>query len=66
MVLSFALGLGVLFLSLYTQYASETVGVLFGSILSVSRSDVLVTLYSGLGNAGRDGFFVPALTLCLD
>jgi len=49
MVLSFALGLGVLFLSLYTQYASETVGVLFGSILSVSRNDVLVTLYSGLG-----------------
>src|SRR6266704_7095374 len=34
MVLSFALGLGVLFLNLYTQYATETVGVLFGSILS--------------------------------
>ena len=49
MVLSFALGLGVLFLSLYTQYASETVGVLFGSILSVTRSDVLVMLYCGLG-----------------
>jgi len=44
MVLSFALGLGVLFLSLYTQYASETVGVLFGSILSVTRNDVLITL----------------------
>ncbi len=40
MVLSFALGLGVLFLSLYTQYATETVGVLFGSILSVRRVDV--------------------------
>src|SRR5438270_10268710 len=37
MVLSLALGLGVLFLSLYTHYATETVGVLFGSILSVSR-----------------------------
>ncbi len=49
MVLSFALGLGVLFLSLYTQYSSQTVGVLFGSILSVSRRDVLVTLYCGLG-----------------
>jgi zinc/manganese transport system permease protein len=48
MVLSFALGLGVLFLSLYTQYASETVGVLFGSILSVTRSDVLVTFWGGL------------------
>ncbi len=48
MVLSFALGLGVLFLSLYTQYATETVGVLFGSILSVSRANVVVTLGCGL------------------
>lgn len=47
MVLSFALGLGVLFLNLYTQYATQTVGVLFGSLLSVSTSDVLVTLISG-------------------
>jgi zinc/manganese transport system permease protein len=44
MVLSFALGLGVLFISLYTQYATETVGVLFGSILTVTRNDVLITL----------------------
>jgi zinc/manganese transport system permease protein len=48
MVLSFALGLGVLFLSIYTQssaaHASAGVGILFGSILSVSRSDVLITL----------------------
>lgn len=41
MVLSFALGLGVLFLNLYTQHAAQTVSILFGSILSVSRSDVL-------------------------
>src|SRR5579875_39293 len=48
MVLSFALGLGVLFLSIYTQssaaHASAGVGILFGSILSVSRSDVLIAL----------------------
>ncbi len=48
MVLSFALGLGVLFLNLYTQYATETVGVLFGSILTVTRSDVLITLGCGI------------------
>ncbi|MBV9232045.1 MAG: metal ABC transporter permease [Chloroflexi bacterium] len=46
MVLSFALGLGVLFLSIYIQqgtHANAGVGILFGSILSVSRSDVFVT-----------------------
>src|SRR5215469_11040743 len=53
MVLSFALGLGVLFLSIYTQFgtnATEGVGVLFGSILSVTRSDVLITLISGVAS----------------
>jgi len=51
MVLSFALGLGVLFLTIYTQFgtnASEGVGVLFGSILSVTRRDVMITLASGI------------------
>lgn len=51
MVLSFALGLGVLFLTIYTQFgtnASEGVGVLFGSILSVTRRDVMITLVSGV------------------
>ncbi len=48
MVLSLALGLGVLFLSLYTQSATETVNVLFGSILSVTHNDVLITLAGGI------------------
>ncbi|HZO74570.1 MAG TPA: metal ABC transporter permease [Ktedonobacteraceae bacterium] len=48
MVLSLALGLGVLFLSLYTQFSTETVNVLFGSILSVTRNDVLITLVGGI------------------
>ncbi|HLX55770.1 MAG TPA: metal ABC transporter permease [Ktedonobacteraceae bacterium] len=50
MVLSFALGLGVLFLVIYAQFgsnAAEGVGVLFGSILSVTRSDLLITLIAG-------------------
>ena len=51
MVLSFALGLGVLFLTIYSQSgtnAATGVNVLFGSILSVTRGDVLTTLYSGV------------------
>lgn len=51
MILSFALGLGVLFLTIYSQSGSNAaagVNVLFGSILSVTHSDVLVTLVSGL------------------
>jgi zinc/manganese transport system permease protein len=46
MVLSFALGLGVLFLSLYARssatHSSSGVGILFGSLLSLPRS--LITL----------------------
>jgi len=51
MVLSFALGLGVLFLSIYTQNganATTGVGILFGSILSVTRTDVLISLITAL------------------
>jgi len=67
MVLSFALGLGVLFLSLYTQYATETVGVLFGSILSVSRANVLITLGCGIAMLVLIGFiFRPLLFASID
>ena len=51
MVLSFALGLGVLFLTIYSQSGANAavgVNVLFGSILSVTHVDVQITLYSGL------------------
>lgn len=46
-VLSFALGLGVLFLKLYTTNANKAVGILFGSILSISSSDLALTIASG-------------------
>ena len=49
MVLSFALGLGVLFLRLYTNSSSETVSVLFGSILSVTHANIVYTLIFGIG-----------------
>jgi zinc/manganese transport system permease protein len=42
-VLAFMLGLGVLFISLYSGYATEAYSILFGEILGISSVDVLVT-----------------------
>src|SRR5271157_4332257 len=47
-VLAFMLGLGLLFINLYTGYATEAYSILFGEILGVSSTDVLVTLIAGL------------------
>jgi len=43
-VLAFMLGLGVLFISLYSGYATEAYSLLFGEILGISSTDVIVTL----------------------
>ena len=43
-VLAFMLGLGVLFISQYTGYATEAYSILFGEILGISLGDVLLTL----------------------
>jgi len=50
MVLAFALGLGVLFTSLYAsgKNAVATVSALFGSIVSVNRGDIVTTFVSSL------------------
>src|SRR5947209_7028485 len=70
MVLSFALGLGVLFLSIYTQTgtnASAGVGILFGSILSVTRGNVLITLACGIATLLLIAFlFRPLLFASID
>jgi len=42
-VLAFMLGLGVLFISLYTGYATEAYSILFGEILGINAIDVVVT-----------------------
>ena len=42
------LGLGVLFISLYTGYATEAYSILFGEILGISSIDVLVTAIAAL------------------
>jgi zinc/manganese transport system permease protein len=47
-VLAFMLGLGVLFISLYTGYATEAYSILFGEILGISATDVLVTAIAAL------------------
>jgi zinc/manganese transport system permease protein len=48
MVLAFTLGLGVLFLNLYTGSATAAVNLLFGSILSVTNADVWILAISSL------------------
>lgn len=48
-IMTFALGLGVLFLSLYHGYAQQAYSILFGTIVGISREDVLLTALSSLG-----------------
>ncbi len=47
-VLAFSLGVGLLFLSLYTGYATEAYSILFGEVLGISDSSVLFTLEASL------------------
>jgi zinc/manganese transport system permease protein len=51
-VLAFMLGIGVLFISLYSLYsggyATEAYSILFGEILGIGFSDVLLTIVAGL------------------
>jgi zinc/manganese transport system permease protein len=46
-VLAFMLGLGVLFINLYKGYATEAYSILFGEVLGISKSDVIVTIVAG-------------------
>ncbi len=47
-LMTFALGLGVLFLELYSGYAERVYSILFGTILGISLQAVLVTALSSL------------------
>ncbi len=42
-ILAFALGLGLLFISLYQGYATEAYSILFGEILGISSGNVILT-----------------------
>ncbi|MGH7692101.1 MAG: metal ABC transporter permease [Candidatus Dormibacteria bacterium] len=46
-VLAFMLGLGVLFISLYSGYATEAYSILFGEVLGISGGDVVLTAVIG-------------------
>src|SRR5581483_10218828 len=48
-IMTFALGLGLLFLSLYAGYAERVYAILFGQIIGISQQDVLITALASLG-----------------
>ncbi len=47
-VMAFGLGLGVLFLTLYSSYATQAFAILFGTLSGVSAGDVLLLLVLGV------------------
>ena len=49
MVLSFSLGLGVLFLYLYTSHASQATAILFGNVLAVDAQTLRALAILGVG-----------------
>jgi len=66
-VLAFSLALGALFLTLYTRYANEAFAILFGTIVGVSRVEVLTTTALGiLTLVGLLAIFRPLLFASVD
>jgi len=66
-VLAFSLGMGLLFISLYTGYATEAYSILFGEILGVSQGQVQLTLVAGVLILFGVGFvYRPLLFSSLD
>ncbi len=51
-IMTFGLGLGLMFLSLYAGYAARIYSILFGTILGISREDTLLTGIASLGAVG--------------
>lgn len=67
MILSFALGLGVLFLKLYSDSASETVEVLFGSLASVAPGTIMtMIILDGVVLLALAALFRPLLFSSID
>jgi zinc/manganese transport system permease protein len=46
-ILAFALGLGVLFISLYHGYSTDAYSVLFGQVLGITEQEVIIALILG-------------------
>jgi zinc/manganese transport system permease protein len=66
-VMTLMLGLGALFISLYNGYAEQAYSILFGTILGISHTDVLVTLIFGIATiAVLAAIFRPLLFSSID
>jgi zinc/manganese transport system permease protein len=66
-VLAFALGLGLLFIRLYTGYATEAYYILFGEILGISTKSLLLTLGASVFISAAVGvLYRPLLFASLD
>ncbi len=66
-VMSFGLGLGVLFLTLYSRYATEAINLLFGAITSVTADDVvLLAVMSAITVAGLAIMYRPLTFATVD
>jgi zinc/manganese transport system permease protein len=47
-IMTFALGLGLLFFSLYSGYAEQAYSILFGQIVGISQQDVVITTLASI------------------
>ena len=66
-VMTFTLGLGILFLALYSGFAERAYSILFGTILGISQTDVLVTaIFSVLAVVALLTLFRPLLFSSFD
>jgi zinc/manganese transport system permease protein len=66
-VLSFMLGLGVLFIALYNGYSTEAYSILFGEILGISTGDVVLTVAIGVVAVAAIGaMYRPLLFASID
>ena len=60
-IMTFALGLGFLFLALYAGYAQRVYGILFGSILGISAREARITVLASAGSLGALAFLYRPL-----
>lgn len=66
-MLAFALGLGLLFLSLYQGYAQQAYSILFGEVLGISVAQLWLTVYAAVGILAAMAFlYRPLLFSSLD
>jgi zinc/manganese transport system permease protein len=66
-VMTFTLSLGILFLALYSGFAERAYSILFGTILGISQTDVLVTaIFSVLAVVSLLTLFRPLLFSSFD